>query len=184
MKKAHKNYGGTVGAAAEEPYTPRMAGKEEPMSRINSIAAAALIAWPLSGCASGPRLASGPALAKAKGTVSFIKTEDRGTEIVLNVEHLTEPEALNPPGYAYVAWVQSDREAPAYNVGALAVDDDRNGELKTVTPLRDFELFVTVETSSDASQPTGPPLLWTHRDERLEISRRDQWTQLASRRAR
>ena len=149
------------------------------MIRINSLVAAAVLAGTLSGCAAGPRLASGPALAKAKGTVFFKKTEDRGTEIILKVRHLADPEGLNPPGYSYVAWVQSDREAPAHNVGSLIVDDDMNGELRSLTPLRDFELFVTVEPSSDAAEPTGPPLLWTHRDDRIMIARRDSWTRLA-----
>ena len=149
------------------------------MNRINSIVTAAFLMGTLAGCASGPRLSSGPALSKAEARISFKKTADLGTRITLKVRNLVEPEDLNPPGYAYVAWVQGDREAPPQNVGALAVDDDRRGELKTITPLHDFELFVTAEASSDVAQPTGPPLLWTHRDERFARSRRDQWAQLA-----
>ena len=94
------------------------------MIRIHIAAAAAVLMAALAGCASGPRLSRAPALAKAKGTVSFMKTADHGTRIVLAVGNLTDPENLNPPGYAYVAWVQSDREAPPHNVGALVVDDD------------------------------------------------------------
>ena len=154
------------------------------MNRIDIIAAAAVLMGTLAACASGPRLASAPALAKAKGSVAFEKTEDRGTEIILRVKNLAEPEGLNPPGYSYVAWVQSDRESPAHNVGALAVDDDLSGELNTVTPLRDFELFVTVEPASDVAQPTGPPLLWAHRDDRIKLAGRDEWTQLAMGHAR
>jgi hypothetical protein len=154
------------------------------MTRFEEFAAAAVLMAVLAGCAPGPRLAAAPALGKAKGNVFFKKTEERGTEILLRVRNLAEPEQLNPPGYAYVAWVQSDREAPPHNVGALAVDEEQTGELATATPLRDFELFVTVEPASDVAAPTGPPLLWTHRDDRLRLSRRDEWTQLAMGRAR
>jgi hypothetical protein len=152
------------------------------MIRFTGIAAAAALT--LAGCASGPRLSHAPALAKAKGRVSFMKTADHGTRIVVDVKNLAEPETLNPPGYAYVAWVQSDREETPHNVGVLVVDDEQTGELQTITPLRDFELFVTAEPSSDVVEPTGPPLLWVHRDARMKVVRRDEWIRLAAGSAR
>lgn len=133
------------------------------MTRASFVAAAALLAGALAGCASGPRLSVGPMLSKSRGRVRFEKTADDGTRILMRVENLAEPEGFDPPGYAYVAWVQSSRESAAQNVGALVVDDYRTGVLKTTTPLRDFELFVTVEPTSDAAKPTGPPLLWARR---------------------
>lgn len=149
------------------------------MNRIIGAVTAAVLMGTLCACASGPRLVSDPSLAKAKGTVSFKGTEERGTRITLKIKNLAEPEGLNPPGYVYVAWVQSDREADAHNIGVLVVDDSRKAELRTSTPLHDFELFVTAEASSDAPQPTGPPLLWTHRDAMIKLARRDEWSQLA-----
>ena len=146
---------------------------------IAKTAVLAVLLGTLAGCALGPRLASAPPLSKTKRTVSFKTSPDRGTRIILKVKNLPQAEDLNPPGYAYVAWVQSDWEAPPQNVGALAVDNDQKGELKTTTPLRDFELFVTAEAACDAAKPTGPPLLWAHRDERIKLIHRDEWTQLA-----
>ncbi|HEX4048434.1 MAG TPA: hypothetical protein VH309_11395 [Elusimicrobiota bacterium] len=133
------------------------------MVRGRFLAAAALLAAALTGCASAPRLSAGPALSKSRGRVRFEKTADGGTRILMRVENLAEPEGFDPPGYAYVAWVQSSREAAAQNVGALIVDDYRTGVLRTTTVLRDFELFVTVEATSDSPKPTGPPLLWARR---------------------
>jgi hypothetical protein len=43
------------------------------------------------------------------------------------------------------------------------VNDHRKGTLKTVTPLNDFELFVTAETDSQTQVPTGQRLIWTNR---------------------
>lgn len=134
------------------------------MKRIGGVAAAVILTAAFAGCASGPRLASAPSLSKAKGSVAFKTTLYSGTRIVVKIKNLPEPEKLDPPGYAYVAWVQNEREAPAQNVGALALDVDLNGELQTITPLHEFDFFLTVEPSSDAAQPTGPPLLWTHKD--------------------
>lgn len=136
------------------------------MNRIGCVVTAVILSV-AAGCASGPRLASVPALSKAKGSVVFKTTLYSGTRIIVRIENLPEPEKLNPPGYAYVAWVQSDREAPPQNVGALALDVDLNGELRSITPLHEFAFFVTVEPSSDAPQPTGPPLFWTHKDRDL-----------------
>ena len=121
-------------------------------------------------CASAPRLSSAPALSKAKGTVSFKSTLYKGTKIALRIENLKDPEKLDPPGYSYVAWVQSERESAPQNVGALVLDPDLNGVLRTTTPLHEFEFFVTAETSSDAAQPTGPPLFWIHKDRELTVT--------------
>jgi hypothetical protein len=137
------------------------------MNRIIGVLAAAVVAVTFGGCAGAPRLSSAPALSKAKGSVTFQPTLYSGTRISVRIENLKEPEKLDPPGYAYVAWVQNDREAPPQNVGALSLDVDLNGVLKTITPLHEFEFFVTVEPSSDASAPTGPPLFWTHKDREL-----------------
>jgi hypothetical protein len=137
------------------------------MNRTTGIWAAAVLAATFAGCAAAPRLSSAPALSKAKGTVDFEPSLYKGTKIYVRIENLKDPEKLDPPGYSYVAWVQNERESPPQNVGALALDGDLNGVLKTTTPLHEFEFFVTVETSSDASQPSGPPLFWAHKDREL-----------------
>lgn len=137
------------------------------MNRFIGVLAAAVLA---SACATAPRLSSAPALSRAKGTVSFKPTLYKGTKIALRIENLKDPEKLDPPGYSYVAWVQSERESPPQNVGALVLDPDLNGVLKTATPLHEFEFFVTAETSSDAAEPTGPPLFWIHKDREMTVT--------------
>ena len=137
------------------------------MIKIDSLMTAAVLAGTIAGCAAGPRLSCAPALSSAKGNVSFQTTLYSGTRILLTIENLPDPEELDPPGYTYVAWVQSDHEAPPQNIGALAVGTHRDGRLKSITPLHEFELFVTAETAGDASQPMGPPLFWAHKDRDL-----------------
>jgi hypothetical protein len=136
------------------------------MTRGPGIAAAVFLAAALSGC-STVRLSASSALSKTKGTVRFetLKGPARGTGIYVKVHNLADPEGLPHPGYAYVAWVQS-AEASARNVGALAVDDYREGDLSTITPLEEFSFFVTAEATRDVRRPTGPPLLWARRGER------------------
>jgi hypothetical protein len=111
----------------------------------------------------GRALSGGPELPEASGTVTFHRLGPHCTGIDLQVKHLSEPEKLLPPGYTYVAWVQKSPEDRPRNVGALNVGADLNGELRTMTPLRRFDLFVTDEATSDAAAPAGPRLLWASR---------------------
>jgi hypothetical protein len=135
------------------------------MGKISSVLAAVVAA--LSACSSlggGRRLSRGPEIPAAEGTVRFVRIAGDDTGIELNVRHLAEPDLLLPPGYVYVAWVRAARETPPQNVGALELGADLNGVLRTTTPLRRFELFVTAEATRDAAQPAGPHLLWASRD--------------------
>ena len=142
------------------------------MNRTMGVWAVAVLAGALTGCVSAPRLSSAPTLSKAKGTVSFEPSLYKGTKISVHIENLKDPEKLDPPGYSYVAWVQNDRESPPQNVGALALDGDLNGVLKTTTPLHKNKNNETTETTNDATQPSGPPLFWAHKDRELTADNR------------
>lgn len=122
---------------------------------------AALVAA-LSACASGGvrPLTRAAELATGEGEVVFGKSGDGGTSVGLRVRNLPEPERLEPPGYAYVAWAQDSAENPPRNLGALR----GGGELKSRTELESFELFITAEPAGDAERPTGRRLLWADRD--------------------
>ena len=104
-----------------------------------------------------------PDLPAAQGMVKFAKTDNGNTSINLMVKYMAEPQKLQPHASVYVAWVRLDKASPAQNIGALKVNDHRKGTLKTVTPLREFELFVTAETDSQTQVPTGQRLIWTNR---------------------
>jgi hypothetical protein len=118
----------------------------------------------LSACAGfgGRSLNRAPELSGAEGTVRFGTAA--GAETGLRVKHLTDPELLLPPGYAYVAWARESRDQPAQNLGSLRLDSDLGGALRATTALRRFDLFVTAEATSDAEAPTGRPLLWASRE--------------------
>ena len=130
---------------------------------------------------SGPRLRKSADLAEAQAIVKFKKTRDAETRIDLVIKHLKQPEEMVPPGYLYVAWVRGDKVAPgpldyaawvrgdkgvpAVNIGALQLNKDLTGELRTVIPLHRFDFFVTVESAPDIGAPTGAPLLWSRYEE-------------------
>ncbi|MCR4294772.1 MAG: hypothetical protein NUW21_04510 [Elusimicrobia bacterium] len=127
---------------------------------------AALVAA-LSSCAAlggGRPLSRGPELATGEGEVVFEKSGDGGTAVELSVRNLPEPEGLDPPGYAYVAWAQDSPENPPLNLGFLRMGDEAGGELKARTELDFFELFITAEPAGDVERPTGRRLMWAARD--------------------
>jgi hypothetical protein len=101
----------------------------------------------------------------ADGFVRFTQTPADGILISLSIKHLPDPETLEPPAWAYVAWIRSSASSLPLNLGPLNVGKDLHGELKTITQLREFELFVTAEPTAGAERPSGEPLLWTSRYE-------------------
>jgi hypothetical protein len=144
----------------------RFLSRGEIMKSISTMAAAAMIAVILFGCAmmsssKQPRLSVSPTIPAAEGTAKIEKAENGNTSIVVVVRHLAEPGKLTPPANAYVVWVRGGKDAAPQNVGALAVDKNLSGELRTTTPLATFDLFITAEESGQAQQPTGKQLLWT-----------------------
>jgi hypothetical protein len=127
----------------------------------------------VAGCGSWSRRAEfiqGPELRAASGRATFRKAYDDGTLIEVVVKNLAEPEALTPPGYAYVVWLQPARESKPRNLGPLVLKGS-TGVLRAKTALKAFhELFVTVEASSDAAAPGGPPLLWLNREDWVDYA--------------
>lgn len=102
-----------------------------------------------------------PDIPAAQAKVKFDKTNDGNISVNLAVKYLADPQKLQPPAAIYVVWVSSDKDSPAQNIGALKVDKDREGTLKSVTPLHAFQLFVTAEANGQIQTPAGPKLLWT-----------------------
>lgn len=90
----------------------------------------------------------------ATATVKVQRDKDnRNTKIDLKVSHLARPSSLTPPASVYLVWVRA-RGSDAVKEGAIGVDNDLKGELKTVTVLKDFDLLVTAEQSESATAPS------------------------------
>jgi hypothetical protein len=130
------------------------------------VAAAACVAA-LYGCAPslGGHLNGSGAAGGAEGEVRFRLLPNDDIAIDLSIKHLRDPQRLEPPAWAYVAWIRSSQESPPLNLGTLTVSKDSSGELKTVTQLHAFDLFVTAEPAGTVEQPSGEPLFWRGRYE-------------------
>jgi len=101
-----------------------------------------------------------PDIPAAQGKVKFSKTNDGNIAIKLSVKYLADPQKLQPPAAIYAVWVRKDKDSTAQNIGALKVEKNREGTLKSVTPLHSFQLFITAEANGQVQEPTGSQLLW------------------------
>lgn len=113
------------------------------------------------GCGSSTqhiRLTSSTEIPAAQGTVEATATDNGNTALVVTVRHLAPPERVTPGATTYVVWVRDNAQGEAQNVGALKVDKDLNGSLKTTTPLRSFDLFITAEGTPTVTIPRGQEL--------------------------
>src|SRR4030095_15980547 len=82
------------------------------------------------------------------------KAGDNGnTEVEVRVQHLSSPSKVSADASVYVVWIRP-RHAGIQNVGALQVDDDLVGSLKTNTSHAAFTLTVTPEPSARVAAPT------------------------------
>jgi hypothetical protein len=97
----------------------------------------------------------------AEGTVKIDKAANNNNSIDLKVKHLAPANRIEPNATSYIVWLQptvGDTQA-VQNMGALKVDENLNGEFKTITPHRNFNLFITAESSPMVSRPSGQKIL-------------------------
>jgi hypothetical protein len=95
----------------------------------------------------------------AKGELKIKEGDNGNTALSVNVKYLAPPEKIAPNATTYVVWAKPRTgDMRPQNLGALRVNDDREGSLETVTPLKNFEVIVTPEPSTTVSAPTHSPV--------------------------
>ena len=94
----------------------------------------------------------------AMGDADLTKDRNGNTNVSLRVEHLAKPTLLTPRANLYVVWFQEPGSEPE-NQGQLQVGNDLKGQLKTTTPLRNFDIFVTAETDPMVKTPSDQVVL-------------------------
>jgi hypothetical protein len=94
----------------------------------------------------------------ATGNADISKDKNGNTNVSLHLEHLAKPPLLTPPANLYVVWFQEPGSEPT-NEGQLQVGNDLRGQLKTTTPLHNFDIFVTAEMDPTVKTPSDQVLL-------------------------
>jgi hypothetical protein len=106
-------------------------------------------------------LTTSTAVPAAKGEIDTKTDKNGNTQIDLKVEHLAKATGLTPPGTAYVIWFQQAGSADPQNEGQLQVGNNLKGQFKSVSPMKNFEVFATVETDPLVKMPTGQQIFHT-----------------------
>ena len=106
------------------------------------------------------QLTAASSVPAARGVVETGRDKNGNTEVKMKVEHLARPESLTPPKTAYVVWFQ-EKGGETANQGQLTVNKKLEGTFRTVTPLKNFDLFVTAEQEPGTKTPSGSEVLRT-----------------------
>jgi len=96
-----------------------------------------------------------PENTSGQGTVQATLGDNGNTSVEVRVKHLSPAPKVAADASVYVVWIRP-RNAEIQNVGALQIDDDLIGKLKTTTPHRAFTLTITPEPSARMALPTHP----------------------------
>ena len=94
----------------------------------------------------------------ARGEVEIGRDKNGNTSLKVKVQHLANLENLTPRAVAYVIWLQ-ERGGTSENLGQLKVDKNLNGSFETVSPSKNFDLWVTAEQDVRAKSPSGQEVL-------------------------
>lgn len=111
------------------------------------------------GCAKRVRFDALPLARNGIATARVELTYDRNNTLEVKLSGVPEPSALNPQYTRYVLWAAPPDRQHAINIGQLRVDERKNAEITTLTPLRNFILFITAEPAGDVMTP-GPDTIF------------------------
>ena len=122
-------------------------------SRTFVLLAALLMEAASSGCAKSIRFNALPLAHAGKATVRIDLTYDRNNLLEVKLTNVPDPSALNDQFTRYVLWVATPDRVHVTNAGQLRVDEKHQADIKTLTPLRRFILFITAEARGDVTTP-------------------------------
>ena len=123
------------------------------------LAAACVIALLASGCAKNVQFRPTPLAGQGKAEVKVELTYDRNNTLIVKMESMPQPESIKPEYTRYVLWAAPPERTSAVNIGQIRVDDKRNATITTLTPLRNFILFITAEATGEVQRP-GPDIVF------------------------
>jgi hypothetical protein len=131
-----------------------------PARRIQTlqIALAALMALTC-GCMRRLQLTPTPAARGGDASVRVDLTYDRNNTLQIELSDVPDPSVLNPAYTRYVLWVATPDRQTVVNAGQLRVMENGSAQMQTLTPLRDFILFITAEARGDVTKP-GPDIIF------------------------
>lgn len=107
-------------------------------------------------------LMPGTMVPAATGTVHVKRGKNNpNMDLDIKVKNLALPGSLTPPANEYIVWIEPHGDQPLKQ-GAIGVDGKLQGELKTQTTAKNFNVIITAERSEAVTSPSGPVILHGH----------------------
>lgn len=132
----------------------------ETMNSFIRLISSILILGLFSSCASDSRPLVGSYLdPAARGSVDFKADNNDNTKMTVRVKHMSPPQKIATGATKYVVWIQPEGSMLVQNVGALKIDNEREGLFSTSVPYKTFKLMVTPEVSAMVDAPTSPAVM-------------------------
>ena len=107
-----------------------------------------------------PAKAAAAPTAPAQAKVDVRITQQGNRQVSVAMRNVSPPSNAHSGARAYVVWAKQGG-GDARNLGTLRVDRSLNGSFVALTPMQEFELFVTSEPDASTRAPSGPQLLST-----------------------
>jgi biopolymer transport protein ExbD len=108
----------------------------------------------LTSCASITKFPVSNTLPAAEITAKTKQDKNKNYTIEVTAKHLASPDRLNPPKSNYNVWIVTE-ENGTMNLGMLTNKNAKTAVLKTKTPFKVIEIFITAEDQGNNSSPNG-----------------------------
>ncbi|WP_321426313.1 hypothetical protein [uncultured Bacteroides sp.] len=108
----------------------------------------------LTSCASITTFPVSNTLPAAEITAKTKQDKNKNYSIEIIAKNLASPDRLNPPKKNYNVWIVTE-ENGTMNLGMLTNKNAKKAVLKTNTPFKVLEIFITAEDQGNNSSPNG-----------------------------
>ncbi|MGZ4856354.1 MAG: hypothetical protein ACXVKH_14400 [Candidatus Angelobacter sp.] len=137
-------------------YTQENCSRGERIMRHRTVTLFLLFSFLLASAAWGreDRLTNTGVAPAAEGKIITDTDRSGNTGIEIHVKHLATPQSLTPPRQGYLVWIQPRGKDPEL-LGAIRVNADLEGSLKTATTYKDFEVLITAEDNMKPDTPSS-----------------------------
>ncbi|SDC83427.1 hypothetical protein [Williamwhitmania taraxaci] len=130
------------------------------MKTINKLVFGAVVLCLVS-CASTAKFPVSSVTPAAVITAEMKQDKNKNYVIEVTAKNMASADRLNPPKNNYIVWIVTENNGTV-NIGQLINKNAKKSYLKTTTPFKVSEIFITAEEQGDISYPSGIEISRTH----------------------
>jgi hypothetical protein len=123
------------------------------MKKLQYLIASSLIIL-LSACGSTAKFPTSVITPAAEIVAKTSTDKNNNTTIEVTAKNLASADRLDPPKESYVVWITTEDNGTK-NIGLLNSKNGSKAVLKTSTPFKVKEIYITAEDSGNISYPAG-----------------------------